>query len=132
LIELQMVRRMTTKGAILAPVVVLILGLIGGTEWAFSAAVGFVMTLGNLWLAARIIGTIAEHNPKLLLAAAMTAFMVGLFVLTLVALALRALEFVYFPITGFTLIGSHLVLVLWEAAGAYSKVEPSPNQPARS
>ena len=33
--------------------------------------------------------------------------------------ALEAVKIVYFPVTGFVLIGSHMVLVLWEAAGAF-------------
>ena len=117
-----MVRRMAMRGLVLAPFVSLVLGLIGGVDWAVSAAAGFAMTLGNLWLSARIIGGVAERNPQMLLVVALATFMLGLFLLTCVALVLRALDAVDFPVTGFTLIGSHLGLVLWEAAGAYNKV----------
>jgi hypothetical protein len=124
LIELRMVHRMIRRGLVLAPVLAAGLWLFGSLEWAVSGLVGVAMTLGNLWLAARIIGGVAERAPQLLLPAALASFFLGLVALTGVALALRAADTVYFPVTGFVLIGSHLGLVLWEAAGAYEKIEP--------
>jgi hypothetical protein len=111
-----MVRRMVVKGLMLAPVLVAVLWLWNGADWAFSGAVGLAMTLLNLWVAGKIIGTVAERNPKLLIAAAMVAFTLGLAVLTLIAVALKAADVVYFPVTGITLVVCHLGLVLWEAA----------------
>jgi hypothetical protein len=86
-----------------------------------------MMALGNLWLAARIIGGVADNNPGLLMAAGMVAFGLGLAVLTGIALGLQALDLVSFPVTGFTLIGAHFALVLWEGARAY----PVTRVPAR-
>jgi hypothetical protein len=123
-IELQMVRRMAYRGLLVSPLIIGGLAVWNGTEYAFSGAVGLAMTLLNLWISARIIGGVAERSPKLLLPAAMATFAFGLLLLTGIALALTATDAVYFPVTGFTLIGSHLGLVLWEAAGAYRKVEP--------
>jgi hypothetical protein len=126
-IELQMVKRMIIKGVVIAPVLVAALWLWNGSEYALSGAVGLAMTLANLWVAGRVIGGVAERNPKLLLAAAMVAFAIGLTGLTLIALALRAADLVYFPVTGITLVVSHLVLVLWEAALVY-KIDPKKTQ----
>lgn len=125
MIELRMVGRMARRAAVLTPVLVAILWLVDGPKWGLSAAAGVAMTLGNLWLSARILGGVAERAPKLLLPAGLATFMLGLFLLTMVALALQALDLVYFPVTGFTLIGCHLLLVLWEAAGAYKHTETS-------
>ncbi len=119
MIELAMVRRMAKTGTLVAPAVVAVLWLWGGSEAAVSGAIGLTMALGNLWLAGRIIGGVADHDPTLLMAAAMVAFGLGLAVLTGIALALQALDLVSFPITGFCLIGAHLALVLWEGARAY-------------
>ncbi|MFN2389033.1 MAG: hypothetical protein ABR575_05435 [Actinomycetota bacterium] len=121
MIELQMVHRMMRRAAILAPIVAAALTWFRGSLWGLSAAIGIVMTVLNLWLAARIIGGVAQNNPQLLLVAALGAFTLGLMVLVGIALGLRAAGVVYFPVTGFTLIGSHLVLVLWEASGAYGE-----------
>lgn len=117
MIEVEMVGRMARRGAVIAPFVVAALGLVGGVDYAISAAVGWVMAIGNLWLSARIIGGVAEKNPQMLLPAGLATFVLGLVLLTAAAAALQALGIVFFPVTGFVLIGSHLVLVLWEAAG---------------
>jgi hypothetical protein len=118
-IELQMVRRMALRGLLIAPVVIAALAAFGGVRYGFSAAVGLAMTIGNLWLSGRIIGGVAERSPALLLPAGLATFTLGLLLLTGIALGLRAADLVYFPVTGIVLVGSHLLLVLWEAAGAY-------------
>ncbi len=127
MIELRMVGRMARRALYLTPVLVAILWLVDGPKWGLSGAAGVAMTLGNLWLSARILGGVAERAPKLLLPAGLATFMLGLFLLTMVALALQGLDLVYFPVTGFTLIGCHLGLVLWEAAGAYKHTETQTN-----
>lgn len=114
-----MVVRMAKRALVLAPFVIVALWLVDGPTWALSGAVGIAMTVGNLWAAARIIGGVADNNPMLLLIAAMVAFTLGLALLAGVAFGLQALEIVYFPVVGFTLIGTHMVLVLAEAGSAY-------------
>ncbi|MDQ4124644.1 MAG: hypothetical protein M3134_03450 [Actinomycetota bacterium] len=118
---------MARRALLLTPVLVAVLWLAGGPKWGVSGLAGVAMTLGNLWLSAKILGGVAERAPKLLLPAGLAAFMFGLFLLTIVAVVLRELDVVYFPVTGFTLIGAHLGLVLWEAAGAYKHAETSTN-----
>ncbi len=119
-----MVKRMIVRGLYLAPLLFAALWLWNGSEYALSGLVGLAMTLANLWLAAQVIGRVAENNPKLLLAAGMIAFALGLAILTLIAIAVKATDVVNFPVTGITLIVAHMVLVLWEAAGAY-KIKPT-------
>lgn len=119
MIEQQMVGRMLKRALWVAPVVVVALWLIGGSEYGISAIAGLALTVGNLWLSGRILGTVAENSPQLLMPAALMTFALGLALLFGVALGLNKLEFIYFPVTGFVLIGSHLLLVLWEATGAY-------------
>lgn len=116
MIEIQMVRRMAIKGIFLGLLTTIVLWLIGGNEWGISAAVGVAMTIGNLFFAGVVIGRIADNSPQLLVVAAMVAFILGLAILTGIAFVLRAADLVYFPVTGLVLVGSHLVLVLWEAA----------------
>jgi len=61
----------------------------------------------------------------------MISFTLGLAILTGIAFLLRTTDAFYFPVTGFTLIGAHLVLVLWEAARAYpvAKSDQPKNDP---
>ena len=121
MIERAMVRRMTMKAVVVAPLLLASLWILGGPRYAWSGAVGLVMTLANLWLAARIIGGVAENNPGLLLLAGLAAFGFGLALLTGIAFLLQTRELVFFPVTGFVLVGGHLILVLWEASGAYGR-----------
>lgn len=121
-----MVRRMALRAAVLSPVVVGSLWLFGGSRYALSGAVGLVMTIANLWLSARIIGGVADHNHHLLLVAGLAAFALGLASLTAIALLLERLNLVFFPVTGLVLVGAHLFLVLAEASGAYARVDLTP------
>lgn len=125
MIELQMVKRMALRALVISPLVIAGTWVYGGPRWGLSAAIGIAMTLLNLFLSARIIGGVAEKTPRLLMPVAMATFVLGLMVLTGIALLLRTIEYVVFPVTGFTLIGTHLLVVLWEASGAYKKI-PSP------
>lgn len=114
-----MVRRMISRSLFVAPLLVAALWIFNGPRWAFSGAVGLAMTLLNLLIASRIIGSVAEKTPRLLLPAALVALTLGLAVLTGIAFALKAFDLVFFPVTGIALVGTHLLLVLWEGAGAY-------------
>ncbi len=119
-----MVRRMIVRSLVVAPLLVIGLWIWNGPGYALSGAIGLGMTLLNLLFAARVIGGVAENSPRLLLPAAMVAFTLGLALLTGLSFALKAADIVYFPVTGLTLVGSHLALVLWEGAAAY-KIEAS-------
>ena len=123
MIELQMVRRMTLRALAIAPVIVAALWIWEGSRYGLSAIIGIGMTILNLYLSGLLIGRVADKRPELLMPAALATFMLGLLVLTGIALLLRTTDTVYFPVTGFVLIGSHLLVVLWEAAGAHNKVQ---------
>lgn len=123
MIELQMVRRMTLRALAIAPFIVGALWVWEGSRYGLSAIVGIAMTILNLYLSGVIIGRVADSKPELLMPAALATFMLGLLVLTGIALLLRNTDTVYFPVTGFVLIGSHLLVVLWEAAGGHNKVQ---------
>lgn len=114
-----MVERMAKRGLLVAPFVAGALWLGHSPKWGVSALAGIAMTVANLYLSARVIGGVAENSPHLLVPAAIASLMLGLVLLTGVALVLRASDAVYFPVTGLVLIGSHLGLVLWEASGSY-------------
>ncbi len=120
-----MVRRMATRGLYLAPLVAFAWWVWAGPLPGVSSLVGSALTLGNLWMAARIIGGVAENNPKMLMPAGLATFALGLIGVTLICAFLSMSDLIYFPATGFTLIGMHLVLVLWEAAGAYAQPKRS-------
>ena len=120
-----MVKRMTVRALFLAPALAAGLFLWGGSDYLVSGLIGLAMTLANLWLAARLIGGVAESNPKLLVPVGLAAFALGLILLTVISVVLDRAGVINFPVSGFVLIGSHLVLVLWEAATAYAQPKRS-------
>ena len=107
----------------LAPPIIVAAWIYGGSRPAVSVALGMALAAANLWLAARVIGGVADNSPALLLAAALLAFVGGLAALTLAAFALRSTGGASLEVMGGTLIATHLVLVLWEAARAYPVAE---------
>jgi hypothetical protein len=124
-IEIQMVARMARRLVVLGPALVGTLYLARGPRYAISGAIGIIMALANLWLSARVIGGVAERTPALLLPAGMAVFAAGLGLLTLTAILLQRADVVNLPVTGVVLVATHLVLVLWEAAGADTKAPNS-------
>lgn len=117
-----MVHRMIRRGLITSPLIVVALGIAGGPAWGISAAIGIALTLGNLWLAGRIIGGVAENAPHMLLPAGLAAFIGGLIVLAAVAVGLKQIDYLSFAVTGITLVVLHLALVTWEAADTFLKL----------
>ncbi len=129
MIELAIVKRMIRRGVILAPIVIAALFAAGGMEWGLSAAIGMAFAILNIWVMARLIGGMAENRPELLTVAGFAAFILGLALLAVVAVVIKRIESLYFPVTGLVLIGAHLVLVTWEAADAFLKL-PKPGSDA--
>lgn len=133
-----MVGRMAKRALVAGPLLVAGLWVWEGPDYALSGAVGIAMTLVNLWLSARIIGSVAERNPQMLMPAALATFVLGLLLLTGIAFALQNIDAIFFPVTGIVLIASHLGLVLWEAAhghrntGDFNKPLSSASKPLTS
>ena len=128
MIELEMVRRMIRRGLLFAPLVIALLWAVGGPEYALSAAAGILLTIVNLWLAGRIIGGLAENRPELLVVGGIGALAVGIGLVIVSLLVLRSVEYLDLAVAGLVLIGSHLGVVLWEAADAFLKIDPEAEQ----
>ena len=119
-----MVRRMIRRGLLFAPLVIALLWALGGPRYALSAAAGIALTLVNLWLAGRIIGGLAENRPELLVVGGIGALAAGMGLVVVSLLVLRGIEYLDLTVVGLVLIGSHLGVVLWEAADAFLKIDP--------
>ena len=129
MIELQMARRMALRGLACATLLVVFLWAAAAPGAAASGAIGIAMTVANLWLSGRLIGGIAESNPHLLAAAGLGALLATLGAFTALALALRSVDVLSFRVAGLTLVGGHLVLVLWETVRTLAPLEPRPTNP---
>ena len=120
---------MIKRGAVLAPVFILIGTLIWGTDGAASVGLGLGLVLVNVWLSAYIIQTTARISFAALAAGAMFGFLIRLGIITTVVLLVRNETWVDLVALGVTIIVSHLGLLFWElryisASLAYPGLKP--------
>jgi hypothetical protein len=127
MIELAIVRHMLLRGALLAPILVVVLLIVEGAEAALSGAIGLGLTLLLLWLSGRIMGGLAENRPDLLMVGAMAAMVVSLAAAGVALVVLERVDFVDFRVAALTLVASYLVLIIWEAADKLLKLPPQDN-----
>jgi hypothetical protein len=132
MIELAIVRHMMVRGALLAPILVLVLLAVAGMEAALAGAIGLGLTLLLLWLSGRILGGLAENRPDLLLVGAMFAMAVSLAGAGVALVALERVDFVDFRVAALTLVASYLVLIIWEAADKFLKLPPKQHDGSES
>jgi hypothetical protein len=99
----------------LAPVVVLVSGLIWGLDGAASAAFGLAIVLVNLAASAALLSWAARVSPNALLAAALGGFLARMIVVVLVLFAVRNQSWVEFVPLGITVCVTNLGLLAWES-----------------
>ena len=132
-VEAQVAADMARRMLPVLPVLVIVAGLIWGADGAFSAAFAVVLVLGNLALSAALLGWAARISLALLMAAALGGFALRLFLLTAVVWAVKDQPWVDITALGFTLIVTHLGLLVWEtrhvsASLAYPGLKPTSSQ----
>jgi hypothetical protein len=131
-VEAQVAADMARRMLPVLPVLVLVDGLIWGVDGAFSGAFAVALVLGNLALSAAMLGRAARISLSLLMAAALGGFALRLFLITAVFLLVKDQSWVDVPALGFTLIVTHLGLLIWEtrhvsASLAYPGLKPTPS-----
>ncbi len=119
------------KGAIVAPVIVLALGLWRGPDAALGAALALVIVIVNFLASAAILGWTARHAPHALGGVAMLSFLGRLVVITILGAGIKELDVVDFQVFCITLISTYLALLFWEmrsisATLAYPGLKPKP------
>jgi hypothetical protein len=119
------------KAAIIAPIVVIGLGLWRGPDAALGAALALVVVIVNFLASAAILGWTARHAPHALAGVALMSFLFRLVIITAVGAGIKALGIVDFPVFCLTLIASYFVLLFWELRSvsltlAYPGLKPKP------
>jgi hypothetical protein len=110
-IALDLVRR----GLIVAPVVLLVAGLITGWAGVAGAALGMAIVLLNFFAAAALVSAAAKISTKAAGVAAAAGYVVRLAVILVALFALRNVSWIDFPTLGITVVATHLGLLTWEA-----------------
>ena len=101
-------------GLLLAPVVVLVAGLVSGWDGTASAAIAFGIVCLNFTLAALSVGWAAKISPVMVGGVALGGYVVRLGLILVALVLLRHVSWIVLPWLGFTLVGAHLVLLFWE------------------
>ena len=132
-VEAQIAADMAKRMLPVLPVVVLVSGLAWGPDGAASGALAVALVLGNLALSAVLLGRAARISLALLMVAALGGFVLRLFLLLAIVWAVKDQPWVDITALGFTLIVTHLGLLVWEtrhvsASLAYPGLKPTPNQ----
>lgn len=113
-IEMRIARDVARKGAIVAPVLALGLGLWRGWGAAAAVVLAFAVILGNLFVAAAFAAWAGRISSSALAGAAMFGYLVRLGVLLAALFAVRALPYVDFPVFAYSLVAAQLGLLFWE------------------
>ena len=129
-VEAQVASDMAKRSLPALPVLVLVAGLIWGLDGAASAAFAVALVLANLALSAAMLGRAARISLALLMGAALGGFILRLMLLTAIVWAVKDQAWVDITALGFTLIVTHLGLLIWEtrhvsASLAYPALKPT-------
>jgi len=101
-------------GLLIAPVVILVAGLVSGWDGTASAAIALAIVCLNFTLAAVSVGWAAKISPVMVGGVALGGYVVRLGLILLALVLLRHVSWIVLPWLGFTLVGAHLVLLFWE------------------
>jgi hypothetical protein len=112
--ESRIADHMARHALLVAPVVIIACGIFRGIDGAVSAAIGLALVALNFFVSARLIGWAAARSLALLQAAVLGGFVVRLFALTLIVLALDQLDFIDLPVLVLTIAITHIALLIWE------------------
>ncbi len=132
-VEAEVAADMAKRVLPVLPVLVLVAGLIWGPDGAASGLFAVVLVLANLALSAALLGGAARISLTLLMVAALGGFALRLFLLTAVVYLVKDQSWVDITALGFTLIITHLGLLIWEtrhvsASLAYPGLKPTPSK----
>jgi hypothetical protein len=102
-------------GLYVAPVAVLVAGLVRGADGAASAGLGLGLAVANFLATAAFLGWGARRSPGALMAVAFGGFVVRMgLILAVMFLADALLGWADVVVLGLTLFAAHLGLLTWE------------------
>ena len=113
-VERDVVIDMFRRALPVAPVLILLASLGWGIHGGLSAAYAIVLVLVNFALSATIIWWGAKTSLALLMGAVMFGYLARLALITVAVLAVKDMAWVELIPLGFTLIITHLGLLIWE------------------
>jgi hypothetical protein len=113
-VERQVAMDMARRALFAAPVLVGVATAIWGVDGGISAGVGLALAVGNLLLAAALMSWAARVSLVVLAATVLGGYIGRLVLLTAVIFAIRNQAWVSWIPLAFTLVITHLGLLIWE------------------
>jgi hypothetical protein len=113
-VERQVAMDMARRGLFVAPVLIGVASAIWGINGGISAGVGLALAVGNLLLAAALMSWAARVSLVVLAATVLGGYIARLVLLTVVVFAIRHQGWVSWIPLSFTLVITHLGLLIWE------------------
>lgn len=103
------------RGAIIAPGVVLVAGLVRGWAGVVAAAIAIAVVCANFLASALIIGRLSRLGGSAMAAGVLIGWIVRMALIVAVLAVCRHASAVDFPVLGITILATHLGLLFWEA-----------------
>lgn len=113
-VEREVALDIVRRGAMVAPLIVLVCGLLRGWDGAISAAIGLAIVLVNFLAAAAIMSRAAKAGPNAIGAAALAGYIVRLGVIFGALLLLRHQPWIDMLVLGLVIVVTHVGLLFWE------------------
>jgi hypothetical protein len=114
-VEREVALDIVRRGLMVAPLIVLVAGLLRGWDGAVSAAIALAIVLVNFLAAASIMSYAAKSGPTAIGAAAAGGYIVRLSVILIALVLLRNVSWIDLPVLGLVLVLTHIGLLTWEA-----------------
>ena len=129
-VEQEVVRDMLRRGAMAAPVLLVLSALGWGVHGVESSAFSIALVLLNFVIAATLLSWTARISLSLMMGAALFGYLLRLAIITVAVLAVHDMAWVELWPMCLTLIVTHLGLLLWEtrhisASLAFPGLKPS-------
>ena len=102
------------RGLMVLPALLLVFGVTHGVDGVLSSAYGLTLVLVNFAFAAALLTYTARISLALMMGAVLGGYVVRLGLITAAVIAVRDASWVEMVPLGFTIIVSHLGLLLWE------------------
>lgn len=112
--EVTVSRDIIRRGILVAPVFMVLGGVIWGLNGAWSAALGLMIVLVNFGVAAALIAWSAPISLALMMGVSLFGYLIRLGLISVAVYLVRDVSWVSLPALGISIIISHLGLLFWE------------------
>jgi hypothetical protein len=134
--ETQIAFDMCRRAVKVIPVVIVVAGVIWGTDGAWSAAYGVAIVLVNLVASALALARAARISPTAIMVAALGGFLVRMTVVGVAVFLVKDADWVNLVALGITVLVTHLGLLFWElryvsASLAFPGLKPTAQKEVR-